>query len=137
MQITRSLQPFHMENHVDVESVNEVLHVIVPTHVMRSYIPDAVHTAAALSFLEGNCYAAERTFAMLYGQRNRVDRAVAEELMRSGFTALGHGMSESSHPMPPCTLGERRLNDILARIETHLSNPDLTAGAVARALRHL
>lgn len=129
--ITRSLQPFHMENHVDVESVNEVLHVIVPTHVMRSYIPDAIRTAAAFSFLEGNCHAAERTFAMLYGQGSRVDRAVAEELMRAAFTALGQGMSESSHPMPPCTLGERRLNDILACIETHLSNPDLTAAAVA------
>jgi AraC family transcriptional activator of tynA and feaB len=129
--ITRSLQPFHMEILVDDQSVNEVLHVVAPTQVLRSYIPDAVRSGAAFSFRHGNCCAAERTFMMLYEEGTRVDRDVAEELMRAALVAVGHGMSRSLNPMPPRTLGERRLNDILTYIEKQLSNPDLTASAVA------
>lgn len=130
--ITRSLQPFHMENLVDDHSLNEVLHVIVPTHVLRSYIPDAVCSGTAFSFRDGNCHVAARTFAMLCEQGAHVDRPVAEEMMRAAFMALGHGMSTSLQLRAPRTLGERRLHDILACIETHLSNPELAAATVAR-----
>ena len=129
--ITRSLQPFHMQNLVDDQSLNEVLHVVVPTHVLRSYIPDAVRSGDAFSFRQGNCCAAERTFTMLYEEGIRVERPDAEELMRAALGAMGHGMSRSSRPMPPRTLSERRLHDVLACIEKQLSNPDLTASAVA------
>lgn len=130
--ITRSLQPFRMENLVNEDSLNEVLHVIVPTHVLRSYIPDAVSSGTAFSFRQGNCYVAERTLAMLCEQGAHVDRPVAEEMMRAAFTALGHAMSTSSQTRAPRTLSERRLHDILACIETHLSNPGLAAATVAR-----
>ena len=129
--ITRSLEPFHMENLVDVHSLHEVMHIIVPTHVLRSYISDAVLSGAAFSFRQGHCHVAERTFTMLCEQAALVDLDVAEELMRAAFTALGHGMSTSVDPGVPRTMGQRRLRDILACIETHLSNPDLVAPAVA------
>jgi AraC-like DNA-binding protein len=130
--ITRSLQPFHMQNLVDDESINEVLHVIVPTHVLRSYIPDAVRSGAAFSFQCGDCRAAERIFTMLYEEGTRVDRHVAEEMMRAAFAALGHRMSMSGDFRPAPTLRERRLHDILSCIEMHLSNPDLAPADVAR-----
>jgi AraC-like DNA-binding protein len=129
--ITRSLQPFHMQNLVDDESVNEVLHVVAPTHILRSYIPDTVSSGTAFSFRQGDCRAAEQTLAMLYEEGQSVDRHVAEDLVRAAFGAVGNCMSKSIHAKPPRTLGERRLDDILDCVERQLANPDLTASAVA------
>lgn len=129
--ITRSLQPFYMENLVDAESVNEVLHCVVPTHILRSYIPDSVNSGTAFSFREGDCLAAERTLSMLYEEGKSVDRRVAEDLVRAALGAVGCRMSKSLLRVAPCTLGERRLVDVLDYVQKQLSNPDLTATVVA------
>jgi AraC family transcriptional regulator, positive regulator of tynA and feaB len=129
--ITRSLHPFFMENLVDNESMNEVLHVVVPTHVSRSFIPDSISSGAAFSFRQGDCRVAERTFSMLYDEGEDVDRDVAEDLIRAALGAVGHSMSESMRCAPSRSLGERRYKDILAFIQKNLSNPDLTSGSVA------
>lgn len=131
--ITRSLEPFIMENLVDGESVNEVLHVVVPTHVLRSYIPDIVGSGAAFSFHQGDCHVAENTISTLFQEGDHVDRRVAEEIMRASFGALGHCMNRSVHALPPPTLVERRLRDIMDCTQRHLANPDLTVAAVASA----
>jgi AraC family transcriptional regulator, positive regulator of tynA and feaB len=131
--LTRSLQPFYMENLLDDESVNEVLHVVVPTHILRTYVPDTVNSGAAFSFRHGDCLAAERTFAMLYEEGKNVDRVVAERLIRAALGALGHGMSNAIRPVPRRSLAERRLEDILDCIQRGLANADLTASSVARS----
>jgi AraC family transcriptional activator of tynA and feaB len=129
--ITRSLQPFYMENLVGEDSINEVLHVVAPTHILRAYIPDAVSTGAAFSFRQGDCRVAERTLTLLYEEGHRVDRRVAEELVRAAFGALGNSMSKSVDLSAPSTLAEKRLHDIVDCIQMHLSNPDLTISSVA------
>lgn len=129
--ITRSLTPFYMENLVDDESFNEVLHVVAPTHILRSYIPDSVDSGSVFSFRQGDCLAAERTLSMLYEEGNSLDRHVAEDLVRAAFGAVGHCMSKSIHRLPPRTLREQRLSDILDCVERNLSNPDLTATTIA------
>lgn len=129
--ITRSSQPFMMENLVDDELVNEVLHVVAPTHIVRSYIPDLIGSGSAFSFQRGECHAAERTLSTLFEEGENVDRHVAEELVRASFGAIGHCMSQFANPTPPRTLAEKRLKDILDCIQRHLSNPDLNVAAVA------
>jgi AraC family transcriptional regulator, positive regulator of tynA and feaB len=131
--ITRSLQPFIMENLVDEESVNEVLHVVAPTHILRSYIPDNVGSGSAFSFRRGDCLVAERALSTLFEEGDNVDRHAAEEIVRASFGAIGHCMSQSIHARPPSTLAEKRLGDILDCTQRHLSNPDLTVAAVASA----
>jgi AraC-like DNA-binding protein len=118
-----------MENLVDDDSGNEVLHVVAPTHIVRSYIPDLVESGVAFSFRRGECRAAERTLSTLYEEGDRVDRRVAEELVRAALGAVGHCMSQCVQP--PRTLAEKRLDDILECIQRHLSNPDLSVAAVA------
>jgi len=127
--ITRSLQPFLIENLVDDESVHEALHVVVPSHILRSYIPDVVDSGAAFSFRQGDCHVAERVISTLFKEGDLTDRHAAEELLRASFGALGHSMS--IHAKHPHTLAEKRLNDILDCTQRHLSNPDLTAASVA------
>jgi AraC family transcriptional activator of tynA and feaB len=131
--ITRSLQPFIMENLVDEESMNEVLHVVAPTHMLRSYIPDIIASGSAFSFRKGDCHVAECALSSLYGEGDSVDRRVAEQMIRASLGALGHCMSESVHATPPRTLAEKRLSDILDTTQRNLSNPDLNVAAVARA----
>lgn len=131
--ITRSLQPFIMENLVDEESMNEVLHVVVPTHILRSYIPDIVASGSPFSFRKGDCHVAESALSTLYQEGDNVERHVAEDMMRASFGALGHCMSHSIHATPPRTLAEKRLSDILDCTQRHLSNPDLTVASVAGA----
>jgi AraC family transcriptional regulator, positive regulator of tynA and feaB len=130
--ITRSLQPFYMENLVDEASVNEVLHVVVPTHILRDYVPDSVSSGTPFSWRDGDCRVAERTLSMLYEEGKNVDRGVAEDLIRAAFGAMGHSMAKSTRPSGPKNLGAKRLADILDCIQTHLANSDLTASAVAR-----
>ncbi len=131
--ITRSLQPFVMENLVDDESVHEVLHVVAPTHILRSYIPDIVDSGSAFSFREGGCHVAESALSTLFQEGDKVDRHVAEEMVRASFGALGNSMSQSVHAKRPRTLAEKRLADILDCTERHLSNPDLNVATVASA----
>jgi AraC-like DNA-binding protein len=129
--ITRSSQPFYTESLVDEESIHEALHVAVPTHILRSYVPDDVNNGAIFSFRQGDCHVAERTLRALFEEGPNVDRQQAEDFERSALGAVGHCMSESISPTPPRTLGARRLDDILDHIQMHLSNPDLTVDAVA------
>jgi AraC-like DNA-binding protein len=128
--ITRSLQPFHMEILVDDDAGHEVLHVVAPTHILRSYIPDTVSSGTPFSFHDGGCRVAEQTLTMLYEEGQRLDRHVAEEFVRAAFGAVGQSMSTARFNMPK-TLGERRLSDILDYVARQLSNPDLSATAVA------
>jgi AraC-like DNA-binding protein len=131
--VTRSLEPFFMENLVDEESCNEVLHIVAPTHLLRSYIPDSVRCGSPFSFGRGDCRAAERTVATLFEEGGRVDGDVAENLMRAALGALGHCMADKTHINVPRTLSERRLGDILNCLKRQLSNPDLSLAVVAKS----
>lgn len=131
--ITRSLQPFYIENLLDEESVHEALHVVVPTHVIRSYIPDSVNVGTAFSFRQGNCLAAERILTLLYEAGQSIDRSVADQLERAALSAVGHSMTQSTQVTAPPTLGELRFHHVLDCIQTQLTNPTLTASMVAHA----
>jgi AraC family transcriptional activator of tynA and feaB len=129
--IVRSLQSFLCQHLPDNESVSESLHIVVPTHILRSYVPDSVGSGDVVSFLHGECRVAEQTLNILYQEGESVHRDVAEALARGALAAVGYCMSKSIRQSAPLTLGERRLNDILACIQRDLSNPDLTPAAVA------
>ena len=47
--VTRSMTPFFIECQTDEEQVHEVLHMTVPTHVLRGYISDEVATGFSVS----------------------------------------------------------------------------------------
>jgi AraC family transcriptional activator of tynA and feaB len=131
--ITRSLQPFYIENLVDKDSVHEALHVVVPTHALRSYIPDSVSAGAAFSFRQGNCLAGERTLQLLYEQGPSIEREVADQLERAALSAVGRSMAQSTQFTAPPTLGELRFHQVIDCIQTQLTNPTLTASVVAHA----
>ena len=133
--ITRSLQPFAMENLVDGECVNEVLHVVAPTHLLRSYIPDEVRSGAAFPLNHGELKVAADVLWALFREGNKVNRLVAENLIRSSLRALGHHMSRSVNATPLPALVERRLCDIAEWTKSNFANPNLTMAAVARGCR--
>lgn len=131
--ITRSLEPFYMENLVDKESLNEVLHIVAPTHLLRTYIPDSVVSGVPFSFGRGNCCVAEQTVTALYAEGGRVDIDVAEDLLRAAMGALGHSMVESTRHNMPRSLADQRLTDILNCVQRQMNNSHLSMNAVAKS----
>jgi AraC family transcriptional regulator, positive regulator of tynA and feaB len=129
--VTRSLVPFLMELFVDEESVHDVFHIVVPSHIFRSYIPDEVLSGMSFSYREGPCRLAERTLWALFDEGRSIDDDVAERTVRNALYAMGRRMSTGLSHAPLETIGDQRFREIIACIQKHLSNPDLTLEAVA------
>lgn len=128
--ITRSAQPFHMDCLRDDDSDLEMLHVVVPTHIVRAHIPVHIGTGASFSTRDGDCRVALRTFEMLYEEGGRVSHKTADGLAGEAVNAIGcilHNVRQDG----PRTLGDRRFADIEAFVLHHLGNPDLSAEMTA------
>lgn len=131
--ITRSSQPFVMDCLVDDRSIHEVLHVIGPTHICRSFISDDVAAGTVLSAAEGDCHLAKEAFSLLYHDGASVTRKAAEEFARTAASAVGSSLLEAANQPPPASITDKRYEDILTIIQSQLSNPDLSVTAAARA----
>lgn len=131
--ISRSLQPFRMECRADEREGFQVLHVIVPTHLVADFIPDSIRPGASFSSREGDCRLALRTFEILYEEGARVSAKAADGLAREAFGAVGSLVTEE-HEIRPHSIVDRRFTQAAEYIRRHAGNPDLSATAVARAV---
>jgi len=132
--ITRSLQPFVMDCLVDEQSTHEALHVIGPTHIFRSFIPDDIEPGTVLSTREGDPHVAEEIFSLLYQEGDTVSRKAAEDFVRTAAAAVGNSLVESrNRAHASYSMGDKRYEELLAYIQRHLSNPDLSVSTVASA----
>ncbi|MBL8267092.1 helix-turn-helix domain-containing protein [Steroidobacter sp.] len=131
--ITRSSQPFVMDCLVDDRSIHEVLHVIGPTHLFRSFIPDDVPAGTVLSAAEGDCHLAKEAFWLLYNDGASVSRKAAEQFVNTAASAVGTSLLEAANQPLPVSITDKRYEDILTVIQGQLSNPDLSVTSAARA----
>jgi AraC family transcriptional regulator, positive regulator of tynA and feaB len=130
--VTRSMTPFFIECQTDEDQVHEVLHMTVPTHVLRGYISDEVATGFLVSTERREFAIAENILANLLEDDGEMAPDTAEILVSSALSVISHAIRDRN----VCgrlrqTVSDRRLQEVLRYIEVHLSNPNLSTAMVA------
>jgi len=131
--ITKSMTPFAIECHPDEQSSHEVLHVIVPAHLLRSFVPQEIRTGFCMRAASREFVIAEHILTDLFEDDGELDGQVAEMLMNSALSVLSHAIRGRVTDVPSRqSLSDRRLQDVLRFIELHLSDPKLSITTVAK-----
>ena len=130
--ITKSMTPFSVECQTGDDSTHEVLHVIVPTHLLRKLIPQDVKTGFCMPARGRRFSIAERILTDVFEDPGELTEAVAQMLVDSALSVLSEAIKEEASCAPQRqTLSDKRLHDVLRYIETHLSDPKLSIATVS------
>lgn len=140
--VTRSMTPFVVECLPDDERVHEVLHLALPTHAARAFIPDAAATGFCVPTDRRGFAIAESILVNLLQDDDEIASDTGEILINGALSAIGHAIRDRYVcRRPRRTASDRRLEEILRFIEVHLSNPNLSIAMVANGCgvspRHL
>lgn len=132
--ITKSMTPFYIECQPDEDAMHEVLHVIVPTHVFRRFIPDEVNAGFAVPG-RGRAFAiAERLLMDVFEDSGELSEGTAQLLVDSALSVVTDVLKESASCRPVRqSLPDIRLQEALRYLDVHLSDPHLTITMVAEA----
>jgi AraC-like DNA-binding protein len=136
--VTKSSTPFFIEcqpgeTGPDEDPVHEVLHVVVPSHVLRSYIPRDVTTGFAVPAGAREFVVAQHILTDLFEDEGALSGPVAQLLVDSALSVLAHAIRQRDTGAPQrLSVSDRRLEDVLRFIENHLSDPALSIVRVAR-----
>ncbi len=143
--VTKAMTPFFMECRTDPKSMHEVLHVVLPTHQLRQLMHFELPTGFCISARRPEFTIAEHMLMDVFEAAGDLSELAAQLILDSALRVLGEALAEGG----ACRAGRRnvadgRLEQVLKFIETHVSDPNLSQTAVARAcgissryLRHL
>ena len=132
--ITKSMSPFTIECLTDEESMHEVLHVIVPTHVFRRYVPNEVKPGFSVPGRGRELAIAERILTEVFEDSDELAEHVERMLVESALSVVAEALKDREE----CThvrqsLPDKRLQDVLRFVDIHLSDPNLSTAMVAEA----
>lgn len=130
--ITKSTTPFAVECQTDEQSVHEVFHVIVPMHVLRSFIPQEIHTGFSVRAESRKFVIAEHILTDIFEDDGELEGSIADLLVNCALSVLGHAIQGLDLGTPVRqSLSEKRLQDVLRFIDIHLCNSNLNVMTVA------
>lgn len=131
--ITRSMSPFFLECQVDQDSVHEVLHVTVPTHILRAHIPHDFSTGLFMPVNRAELAIAENILTDVFEDDGGLAEDSARALVDTALALIGNAVRASDEAAPARqTIADRRLEEVLRFIEVHLSDPQLSTAMVAK-----
>ena len=131
--ITRSMSPFLIECQVDEESVHEVLHVTVPTHILRAHIPIDFSTGLFMPVERPELAIAENILTDVFEDEGLLGADSARALVETALGIIGNAVRANAETGPVRqTIADKRLEDVLRFIEVHLSDPQLSTAMVAK-----
>jgi AraC-like DNA-binding protein len=131
--ITKSMTPFVIECHPDDHQMHEVFHVILPTHVLRSFIPQEIRTGFSVPAARREFVIAEHILTDIFEDDGELEENIAKLLVDSALSVLSHAIKERNDCAPTRqSLSDKRLQDVLRFIEIHLSDPKLSITTVAK-----
>lgn len=131
--VTKSITPFFIECHVGRDAMHEVLHVVVPTHLLTSYIPPGLTTGFSLAATGCQFTVAQHILTDIFEEEGELSPNAAQLLVESALFVLGQAIRERT--LPVCarrSLSTKRLQDVLRYIDLHLSDPKLSIATVAK-----
>ena len=131
--ITRSMSPFLIECQVDEDSVHEVLHITVPTHILRSHIASDFSTGLFMAVERPELAIAENILTDVFEDEGSLAPGSARALVETALSIIGNAVRADAEDAPVRqTIADRRLEDVLRFIEVHLSDPQLSTAMVAK-----
>lgn len=131
--ITRSMSPFFIECKTDAEGVHEVLHVTVPTHILRSHVPYDFSTGLFMPVDRPELAIAESLLAEAFEDDGRLGDNSLRLLVDTALGLIGNAMRANEELQPVRqSIADRRLEEVLRFIEVHLSDPQLSTAMVAK-----
>jgi AraC-like DNA-binding protein len=137
--ITRSMSPFFIECRPNSrregasEEVHEVLHVTVPTHILRSHVSHSVDTGLFMNTARAELSAAEAIFARVFDDDGGLADDSARLLVETALGLVGLAVrGDEGLASGRQTIADRRLAEVLRFIEVHLSDPQLSTSMVAK-----
>ncbi|WP_098108647.1 AraC family transcriptional regulator [Novosphingobium sp. PC22D] len=131
--ITRSMTPFFIECRTDGSGVHEVLHVTVPTHILREHLRQDISTGLVMPLERREFAIAQNILSEVFEDDGKLVDASARLLVESALGLIGNAVQASAEAPPARqTIADRRLRDVLRFIEVHLSDPQLSTAMVAK-----
>lgn len=131
--ITRSMSPFFIECKTGDEGVHEVLHVTVPTHILRGYVQHDFSTGLFMPLDRPELAIAETLLTDAFEDDGRLGEASLRLLVDTALGLIGNAMRASEELQPARqSIADRRLEEVLRFIEVHLSDPRLSTAMVAK-----
>jgi AraC family transcriptional activator of tynA and feaB len=131
--VTKSTTPFFIECQVDQDCVHEVLHVVVPTHLLTSHIPHGLTTGFRVPAAGCQFTVAQHILMDIFEEKGELSANAAQLLVETALSVVSHAIgtvpvSAYAHQ----SLSNKRLHDVLRYIELHLSDPKLSIATVAK-----
>lgn len=131
--VTRSMTPFAVESGPGSEGLVELLHLTVPMHMLRRVLCDDVRTGFCMPAKGRKFAIAERILAELFEDADELQEPMSQLLVDTALTVLSEAIKgDASYKPQREKLPDRRLNDVLRYIDTHLSDSKLSVVAVAQ-----
>lgn len=132
--ITKSMSPFTIECHTDEDSVHEVLHLIVPAHMFRRFLPMDVNVGFTMPADAREFQIAERMLMDVFDDKGELAAHIEQILLESALSVLVEAIKRcENYAQARHSLAEKRLQEVLKFIDVHLSDPKLNAVMVAEA----
>ncbi len=132
--ITKSMTQFSIECETDTDSIHEVLHVLVPAHVFRRFIPHEVSTGFSIVADKRVFSISEDIFTNVLDDTGELTEHTEHLLLESALSVLSDAIKDCENLAPERqTISDRRLQEVLRFIEIHLSDPKLSTTMVASA----
>lgn len=130
--LTRSMSPFFVELLPGDDGVHEVLHMTVPTHVLRCHISSAHQISAFVPVGSAETEIAQSMLTQVFDAGSKLAQDTSRLLIESALQTIGHALRDCPEAASARqTVSERRLEEALRFIEVHLSDPNLCTAMVS------
>ncbi|MBL4827107.1 MAG: helix-turn-helix transcriptional regulator [Spongiibacteraceae bacterium] len=132
--IIKSTSPFATDSLTDADSQLEILHVIVPSHVFRKYVPQEIKTGFVTSSKGRMFSIVENILTNVLEDSREFDAQSEQDLLDSALSLLAASLRGiDSLIKQRQSITEQRLETALRFIEVHLTDSKLSAVMVADA----
>jgi AraC family transcriptional regulator, positive regulator of tynA and feaB len=131
--VTKSTTPFFIECLLGADAMHEVLHVVVPSHLLTSYIPPGLTTGFSVPATGCQFTVAQHILTDIFEEEGELSPNAAQLLVESALSVLSQAIG--ARALAGCahqSLSTKRLQDVLRYIELHLSDPKLSIATVAK-----
>src|SRR5690606_6946040 len=126
--------PFTMECRTDDQSLLEVLHVVIPSHIFRRHFSDEINAGFSAPIERREFRIAERMFMDVFEDSDELSSQTEQLLVDSALSVLADGLKQCENVLHERqSLTKKRRQDVLRYVEIHLSDPKLNAEMVAQA----
>lgn len=131
--ITRSMAPFLIECRTDDDGVHEMLHVTVPTHILRAQVSQDFNNGLFMPVERPELAIAENILTDLFADTGLLAAESERLLVDTALAIIGNALNSCTLDAPGRqSITDRRLADVHRFIEVHLSDPQLSTTMVAK-----